>query len=359
MDIFDKLTERIDQIGFGYPKSFIRADKYLMKDIFSEQDAADFLAMDNGYQTVAQYAQKNGLSEESALEKLDRMAMKGQIFRRHRPGGDEYSQHPFVLGILEWQIKNPNNRWLYPLSLYMITSQFGKRMSQTMPFYRTVPMRADYVEGSVVMPFEDIEQILDRHTRFAVGTCICRLMDKLKPNNPCKHPMETCIMTDDYADFYVETNLGRSVSKEEVLEILRSGEKDGRIINVTNSQEGENICSCCQCGCGMLWMKKKFPGPSKDLWSNYYSVIDPDKCGGCGACAKKCPFDVITKNKNGQMQIAKADCMGCGLCVSVCKKDAIKLHRKSEEEAYIPPKTYDDAVEIWTKNTKKNYKWFK
>ena len=200
--------------------------------------------------------------------------------------------------------------------------------------------------------------VLDRHKVFAVGTCLCRKLDKLKgPFNPCKHPLETCIMCDDYATYYVETGLGRYITKEEALEILREGEKDGRIINVTNSQDGENICSCCDCGCGMLWMKKKFPGPSKDLWANFFSVIDYDKCVSCGSCAKRCPFGCIKRDKEGKYRVNLEECMGCGLCVSACKKRAIVLHKK--ENAYVPPVTYDDAVEIWTKETKKDWKRYK
>ena len=361
MDIYDKLNARIDEIGFGFPRSYIKADQRLMKQIFTEEDCKDFLAMDKGYQTAAQYAAKNGITEEQAKEKLDRMAFRGEIFRRHSKeegGPDEYGQHPFVLGILEWQIKNPRNKWLKELSLYIMSSKWGKRMSQTMPFYRTVPMHKEFVEGSVVMPYEDIETVLDRHKVFAVGTCLCRKLDKLKgPFNPCKHPLETCIMCDDYATYYVETGLGRYITKEEALEILREGEKDGRIINVTNSQDGENICSCCDCGCGMLWMKKKFPGPSKDLWANFFSVIDYDKCVSCGSCAKRCPFGCIKRDKEGKYRVNLEECMGCGLCVSACKKRAIVLHKK--ENAYVPPVTYDDAVEIWTKETKKDWKRYK
>ena len=77
MDIYDKLNARIDEIGFGFPRSYIKADKRLMKQIFTEEDCKDFLAMDKGYQTAAQYAAKNGITEEQAKEKLDRMAFRG------------------------------------------------------------------------------------------------------------------------------------------------------------------------------------------------------------------------------------------------------------------------------------------
>jgi len=362
MGLYRDLLKRIDELSFGFPKSYVGADLFLIKKIFDRQNAQDYLLMAPGYQTAEEYASKNGFTVEEAREKLDRMAFRGLILRRHRERGDEYGQHPFVMGFLEWQGSRPDNgkSWLFHTSMYMISSEFGKRMSQTMPFYRTLPHHKEFVEGSVIKPYDDIEALLDRHRRFAVGVCMCRLMDKMKPNNPCTHPLETCIETDDYADFYIETGIGREITKEEALAILREGEKDGRIIQATNSQDGENFCSCCACGCGMLWLKKQYPGPSASLWSNHYSEIDDTKCVGCGKCASRCTFGYIKFDQSTRkVTIDREACLGCGLCVSTCPTKAIHLRQKPEESIYTPPQTYDDAMEVWETETKKDYNRFK
>jgi len=362
MGLYRDLLKRIDSLSYGFPKSYVGADLMLIKKIFSKENARDYLLMADGYQTAEEYAEKNGFSVEEAREKLERMALRGLIFRRHRERGDEYGQHPFVMGFLEWQGGRPDEAkdWLVPTSIYMVTSKFGSRMSQTMPFYRTLPQHPEFVEGSVIKPYDDIEAMLDKHRRFAVGVCMCRLMDKMKPKNPCTHPLETCIETDDYADYYIETGIGREITKEEALAILREGEKDGRIIQATNSQEGENFCSCCACGCGMLWLKKQFPGPAAELWSNHYSEIDYDKCIGCGKCVTRCTFGYITKDpETKKVSVDQSACLGCGLCVSTCPTKAIVLRQKSEDKLYTPPVTYDDAMEIWEAETKKDYNRFK
>lgn len=362
MGLYRDLLKRIDSLSFGFPKSYVGADLMLIKKIFKPEDAKDFLMMDRGYQTAEEYAAKNGLDEDDARNRLERMASRGLIFRRHRERGDEYSMHPFVMGFLEWQGGRPDDAqsWMIPTSIYMISSKFGKRMSQTMPFYRTIPMHPEMVEGSVIKPYDDIEALLDKHHRFAVGICMCRLMDKVKPNNPCKHPLETCIETDDYADFYIETGIGREITKEEALAILREGEKDGRIIQATNSQEGENFCSCCACGCGMLALKRMFPGPSASLWTNHYAEVDHDKCIGCGKCVQRCGFGYISQDPvTRKVSIDTNSCLGCGLCVSTCPTKAIVLRQKSEDKLYTPPATYDDAMQIWEAGTKKKYDLFK
>ena len=42
MDIYDKLNARIDEIGFGFPRSYIKADKRLMKQILQRRIARTF-----------------------------------------------------------------------------------------------------------------------------------------------------------------------------------------------------------------------------------------------------------------------------------------------------------------------------
>lgn len=356
-DVFDQVLLRLEDMSFGFPKSYFRFDRALIKNIFTKEDATDYLKLSDEWITPTGFAEKNGCSREEAKATLDRLAEKGFIFRRHREE-DEYRQFPFVMGILEWQIKNTNKMWLLNTSMYMISSAYGSRMSQTMPFYRTVPMHTEFVEGSVVAPYDNIDEILNRHTRFAVADCICRTMYKMKPFNPCHHPLETCIETDDYATYFIETGIGREITREEAKAILLSGEKDGRVINVCNSKEGENICSCCKCGCGMLYLKTKYPGPSGDFWSNHYAECDNEKCVHCGLCLKRCPFGYISKEE-GKIVVDKSKCLGCGICVGACRKGALRLYRKEEDKLYTPPDTYEDAMEIWKEGTVKDYKRFK
>ncbi len=348
-NIYSELAEAVDRIGFGFPKTLIGAERALLKKFFSKDDARHFLDMQEGYQTPQAYAEKNGMDPQKAEEILDGMARRGLIYRRRLKEGPQYRQYPGIFGFIDFQVHNPDTSWATPTGIYIAMSKFGQAMSASMPSYRSVPMHKEFVEGSKILPYDDIEAILERHTRFSVARCLCRIMFQMKPGNKCDHPMETCIATDEMADFYMENGWGRSITREETLAILREGEKDGRIINVTNSKDGESICSCCECGCGMLWLKKKFPGPSKDYWSNYFITVDESKCGSCGSCTQKCHFGILSL-KQGKLSIQTADCLGCGLCITACPKGALKLRRKPEDKVYVPPETYDDAIEIWQKN---------
>ncbi len=73
---------------------------------------------------------------------------------------------------------------------------------------------------------------------------------------------------------------------------------------------------------------KKCPaGVCKDLLN---FVIDPEKCIGCGKCAKNCPADAISKtdyiapgHKLPSLTIDTTKCVKCGACMPTCNFKAI------------------------------------
>ena len=54
--------------------------------------------------------------------------------------------------------------------------------------------------------------------------------------------------------------------------------------------------------------------------------IDPDKCTGCGSCARACPQGAITGEKKKPHTIDTSACIRCGVCMDTCKFDAVVVH---------------------------------
>ncbi|MCF7849740.1 MAG: P-loop NTPase [Kiritimatiellales bacterium] len=70
--------------------------------------------------------------------------------------------------------------------------------------------------------------------------------------------------------------------------------------------------------------------------------IDPERCIGCGKCAKACHFDAIFQTsetcERANMPLYKIDglgCEGCSLCSLICPAQAISSHENQTGELYL------------------------
>lgn len=54
--------------------------------------------------------------------------------------------------------------------------------------------------------------------------------------------------------------------------------------------------------------------------------IDPAKCVGCTACARKCPVEAISGAIKQTHKIDPAKCIKCGACMQACKFGAVQIH---------------------------------
>ncbi|MHC4537297.1 MAG: CoB-CoM heterodisulfide reductase HdrA2 [Planctomycetota bacterium] len=76
------------------------------------------------------------------------------------------------------------------------------------------------------------------------------------------------------------------------------------------------------------------------------SYIDPEKCTGCGACAKVCPYNAIDFDKEKKLAtVIEAACAGCGTCGAECRYDAITMKHFTDEQIHnqIDAITEEDA----------------
>jgi electron transport complex protein RnfB len=109
------------------------------------------------------------------------------------------------------------------------------------------------------------------------------------------------------------------------------------------------VCNCCGCCCGILRGITEYGIAESVAYANYFAVIDPDLCVGCGTCIDRCQVDAIL-DRDGVSVVQVESCIGCGLCVTGCPENAAHLERKPETEIIQPPVDF----ETWEQERLKN-----
>jgi len=73
---------------------------------------------------------------------------------------------------------------------------------------------------------------------------------------------------------------------------------------------------------------------AEKIWpfSRYVARWLEKECSFCGLCAKRCPFQAFTyekekKNREDRLNFCKELCRGCGLCSITCPEKAIEMKK--------------------------------
>ncbi len=176
--------------------------------------------------------------------------------------------------------------------------------------------------------------ILHNPGSVALGRCPCRAAAE----NPClPEPMEVCIFVGDPIASFLHNNnqIFRKSSQEEAMKVLEYSRDQGLVHTAWFKKEFGNsfhmICNCCDCCCMGMKMWNLFEGTIPIMAPSGYVAEVSDDCAGCGTCVddKVCHFNAITMNEEGDKSVINFDkCMGCGVCENMCPDGAIKLKRE-------------------------------
>jgi electron transport complex protein RnfB len=331
------LAEHLDRLPGGFAPSDTGADLRLLKRLFTPEEAelAVHLTLDREEARVI--AGRAGLPLAEVAQRLDGMAHKGLIFSIQPEDGPAlYHAVPFIIGIYEFQVNNLSEGMLQDLHDYWDTLQ-PRPQAQTIPQMRTIPVGQSIEPQLEALPYEQVDELVRAHDRFAVAPCICRRHARMTGGG-CDAPEENCLIFGEWADYYVRSDRGRSIDRSEMLAILDRADAANLVLQPTNSRDIAAICCCCGCCCGILEGLQRHPKPSEVVASAFIAELRPEICEGCWTCLDRCQMQALAAE--GDLVALDTDrCIGCGLCVSTCPSGALTLVRKPESERTRVPTT--------------------
>jgi len=336
---YKDLIEHYRNWLFGLPES-----EYLQPMLearFTAEEAQFLAQIPFIAHTVEKLSKKLNISPKELTEKLDYFAKNGIIFKVKRSDGIAYSlcDSDFVfLRSSGWR-KEPDD-WSHkmanPQIKYWITDYSKEFLGHETQGLRAVPINKTIEDPRKVMPYEDIIKLIDDFEYYSVSVCPCASKYNLDPEfHDCDHQFERCLHFGALGRYCVEQGLGREITKEETLDILKRAADEGLVHGVSNNKTHiDTICNCCSCCCVFLDSLVKMPGiiPRGHQPSNYIREIKEEECIGCGVCVKSCPMNAL-ELKDKKIFFVPERCLGCGVCVHKCKQNAIYLkHREGEQD---------------------------
>ncbi len=347
-EVYTKLAKHLSSLGMGYPPKEELLD--ILKENFSPLEAEVALAIPTKViplepVPVSEIEPQLNIKREELKSILSNLAQRGLLFSKKMEDGQTgYALQQFGYGFPQtffWKgVNTPYGKkmaeWIAKYSkrdqLYEV---YGK--TKTKAFRYAPASQAIDPEQHAVFPFEMMEEVIKRVHRIALVHCPCRVTARLLGKG-CTHPIENCLKYDDLAEYLIEMDIGKEITKEEAFHILRKAEEAGLVHLVDNAREGiKHTCNCCGCCCWSVGTIRRRRIPRDILMATYFlRETDKEKCTGCGKCVEVCPVNVI-KMEGDFPNVDKEWCIGCGVCAVPCPSGAIRLIRRSDA---LPPKDF-------------------
>ena len=367
--VFVKVHALTNTYGFGCRNT--PADECFDEILkaFTEDDAQAYIDMPMGVEfTPYEMAAEEGRTVEECEEICQRLAAAGYLSASSHNRGEVYHQVPPVFGSAEARCFNSIIDDGVPISMPVTVEDMAVAGTPSLYY---VPVDASVTSDGTILPYDDLKEKVKYANTVAIAPCICRYMAMVAAygvdNIPsvedfltgeyedyfsevCNQRVETCIVTGDEAEYWIEQGYARQITGEQAADYLQRSIDDGFMLESSFEKNSEVICSCHVDSCGLtqLWMSL---GDAEDIAScnafqqisHYTLEVDTDLCIACGTCVDRCPLHIITINDEGWAEPG-VDCFRCGQCAYVCPQNARHLVQRDESElAPMPTDILDQA----------------
>lgn len=332
---YERLAVALNNLPNSFPRTESNIEITLLKKIFLPEEA--FLAgfLTGTLDPVSEIAKRANLDEKDTAERLLTMMKKGFVSGNASKG--VYRLAPFIVGIYESQLERMDHELAHLMEEYL--EQGGIQIMKYQPaVHRVIPSQSA-VKSEWILPYDKLKELMMSCNTFRVRDCICRLQQDLEGSRKCTFPLHVELI------FYAgqasdAAPVSPFVTREEALAVLDKTEQIGLVHTVSNVADGVYyVCNCCGCCCGILRGITEFGIEKSVAAANYYSIIDPDNCEGCGICISRCQVHAVS-SRNGISVVDRGKCIGCGLCATGCPSKVARLERKDEKEIVNPPENF-------------------
>lgn len=364
-DVYDRLIEWMNTGWFKLPPSPHR--RPMLESFFTPGEAEAVIGLPFGYSTLEELAELKGMPARELKPLLGRLADLGMVYESIRGESVRYRlADPLFIFMRGYFWAAPTDaratQTAPHINRYYYDNLFDQAEVPTKKGLRAIPVNQTIEDTRQVMDFENIAKVVERFEYHTVSHCPCKHRHNTDPEMPgCEYPTEVCLHFDDLGRYIVAHGLGREITKEETLRILKKAADAGLVHGISNwEHKPDTICSCCACCC--MWLQNYHGlGHARSMdASNFVVSVNPETCKACGLCLRRCPMDALrfatthqatNKHKKAPVLIDAELCLGCGVCAHACPSGSLTLTPRARSTR--PPARDKDWVISWFQDHKK------
>jgi NAD-dependent dihydropyrimidine dehydrogenase PreA subunit len=354
--VYRQLQQRLDRMPTGAPDS--ETLRRILRLLFTPEEA-ELAAQVPSLSSVAALAGRVGREVQDLQATVDDLARRGLVIDLEHHGERWVALAPVVIGFFEFTFMRVRDDAPMVELARLFDDYLFADPDHT--FAHAVFRGSVQVGRSMVreetLPDEPPTEVLDweRATRVvadaetvSVALCPCRHHAQLLGRG-CDAPLRTCMSFGGAAEAMIRAGISERITNEEGLDILAEAKAAGLAQTADNVQEDITyLCNCCGCCCGMMQAITRAGIHHAIVSSNWVAATDHDLCRGCrSGCVEACPAEAIVRvDSEGRGRrrywtvVDPERCLGCGVCVDACRFEARTMIPR-ERRVFTPATTLD------------------
>ena len=341
-EVYRSLSRKIDNLTVRAPWN--ETFSSILKKLYTPEEADVVVRMPYILSTADRIAGITGIEKVRLQGILDKLSNKGLLLDLYNVKDGQYyfMPSPMLIGLFEFTMMRTGRsregeefaKFFQDYLAYFYPANFSNH--EQVSILRVIPIEETLKTAKHIefMDYEKASSLIEESNRFALGLCSCRNEKYHNEDKKCDAPLDNCSAFGIGADYLIRHNLGREVSKAEMIDNFARSRDLGLVFSADNTKRNPMVvCQCCKCCCNYLAGANKFGFTNSVVTSNFISSLDELKCTGCGKCVKLCPVNAVSlvdakdplKKKRKKAKVDSGICVGCGVCAFKCSNSAMAM----------------------------------